>query len=81
MGDFYKQLMLQDAQSHAIKPRMGSGDESIASGEAPFTPDWAEVPGLMRENAAESGKQMANDIWQMVRHPVDTITAVADLQD
>jgi len=79
MGDFYKQLLLQDAQSHAIKPRMGSGDESIASGEAPFTPDWAEVPGLMRENAAESGKQMANDIWQMVRHPVDTITAVADL--
>jgi len=79
MSDFYTQLLLEDAKSNAMKPRIGSGDESIASGEAPFTPDWADVPGLMQENFAESGKQMASDIWQMVSNPVETVSAVADL--
>jgi hypothetical protein len=72
MSDFYKKLLAEDADSALTEPRIAPDETSIA-------PDWADVPGLMQENFAESGKQMASDLWQMVRHPVETVTAVADL--
>ena len=71
MSDLYTQLLLEDADSALTEPRIAPDETSIA-------PDWADVPGLMQENFAESGKQMASDIYQMVRHPVDTVTAIAD---
>jgi hypothetical protein len=48
--------------------------------EQPSMP-WADVGINAVKNIPESGKQFASDIWQSIRHPIDTAGALWDVAE
>jgi hypothetical protein len=48
--------------------------------EAPEAPvAWSDVPGQALKNLPSSAAQFGSDIYQTIRHPIDTVTSIGQL--
>ena len=75
----YSHVPYEEFSAKFLDKQTSTSTPTITDLTLAAAPDWADVPGQAWENAPESGKQFASDIWQMISHPIETGTAIVDL--
>ena len=74
-------LEQQDAQQPAPSYRPATAGELMPTGDratdAPI--EWRQVPAMAAQNFVPSAAQLGKDVFNMLRHPVETATSIGNL--
>jgi len=55
------------------------GKDLLTDADMPEEMTWLEVGGRALENTPDSAKQLVGDLWNAIRHPIDTGGAIKDI--